>query len=206
MKWSIKIGLSVAVDALVLFALAVVAVLAYVSPPEDDISPCDYPSEFFCINVENRINRQTDGQCAAYAAAYLLRHFGENVNGEELTSEIRRTFGFVSAGSIAAAFVRRGYWAKPYCGNVDTLKQQLANGDPILVFVRIPGDTHYAVVVGYDEQFIYLADSLEENSGTSDARYNRILTTEDFKTIWKTGGMLPDNIYIVVRTAGESYA
>ena len=86
------------------------------------------------------------------------------------------------------------------------MKQQLANGDPILVFVRIPGDTHYAVVVGYDEQFIYLADSLEENSGTSDARYNRIFTTEDFKTIWKTGGLLPDNIYIVVRTAGESYA
>ena len=76
------------------------------------------------------------------------------------------------------------------------MKQRLSEGTPIIVFIRIPGDTHYAVIVGYDEQYMYLADSLAENANASDARYNRVLKTEDFEAVWKTGTLLPDNIYI----------
>jgi len=43
---------------------------------------------------------------------------------------------------------------------------------------------------------MYLVDSLAENANASDARYNRVLTTEDFEAVWKTGTLLPDNIYI----------
>ena len=74
----------------------------------------------------------------------------------------------------------------------------MSEGNPIIVFIRIPGDTHYAVVVGYDEQHIYLADSLAENANASDARYNRVLKAEDFEAVWKTGTPLPDNIYIFI--------
>ncbi len=81
------------------------------------------------------------------------------------------------------------------------MKQRLAEGHPIIVFIRIPGDTHYAVVVGYDEQCIYLVDSLAENANASDTRYNRVLTTGDFEDVWETGTLLPDNIYIIVKTA-----
>ena len=79
------------------------------------------------------------------------------------------------------------------------MKQRLTEGNPIIVFIRIPGDTHYAVVVGYDEQHIYLVDSLAENANASDARYNRVLTTENFEAVWKTGTLLPDNIYITFK-------
>ena len=44
----------------------------------------DYPPEFFCASSENRIDYQTDGKCAAYATAYLLRRFGEDTAGEAL--------------------------------------------------------------------------------------------------------------------------
>ena len=57
----------------------------------------DYPPEFFCVSSENRIDYQTDGKCAAYAAAYLLRRFGEDTDGEALFPELKRTLGFVSA-------------------------------------------------------------------------------------------------------------
>jgi len=196
-----KICLIVVSVAIILFIAVAVGFLAYISPPQDETEAFDYPPEFFCAGAENRIDYQTDGKCAAYAAAYLLRHFGENADGEELFPELKRQFGFVSANSIVNVFEQHGYRAKARHGSVDALKQRLTEGHPIIVFVQIPGDTHYAVVVGYDEQHIYLADSLAKNANASDAQYNRVLTTEDFEAVWKTGTLLPDNIYIVVYMA-----
>ena len=126
-----------------------------------------------------------------------MRHFGEEISGEELFTELKRPFGSSSAKSITDVFEKRGYNAKAYHGSVETLKQKLSEENPIIVFIRIPKDTHYAVVVGYDEKYVYLADSLEENANASDARYNRVLTTEEFESVWKTGTPLPDNIYII---------
>ena len=187
--------------AIVVSIAAAISFLAYISPPKDDVKVFHYPPEFFCTSSENRIDYQTDGKCAAYAAAYLLRHFGENADGETLFPELKRTLGFFSANSIVDVFAQHGYQAKARHGSVDTLKQRLTEGNPIIVFIRIPGDTHYAVIIGYDEQHIYLVDSLAENTNASDARYNRVLTAEDFEAVWKTGTLLPDNIYIVVTAA-----
>jgi len=192
-----KICLTAAMVAIVASIAAAISFLAYISPPRDDIEVFHYPPEFFCASSENRIDYQTDGKCAAYAAAYLLRHLGEDTDGEVLFPELKRTLGFVSANSIADVFERHGYQSKACHGSVDTLKQRLSGGNPIIVFIRIPGDTHYAVVVGYDEQYIYLVDSLAANANASDTRYNRVLTTEDFEAVWKTGMLLPDNIYII---------
>ncbi len=191
-----KICLTIAIIAIAVCVVAGISYLAYISPPKDETEAFDYPSEFFCVNAENRIDYQTDGKCAAYATAYLLRHFGEEADGEKLFSEFKRPFGFVSVRSITDVFEKHGYRAEACRGNVDTLKRRLSEGNPIIVFIRIPGDTHYAVVVGYDEQNIYLADSLAKNADAADERYNRALTTKDFEAVWKTGMLLPDNIYI----------
>ena len=188
--------MTAAMVAIVVSIAAAISFLASISPPRDEVEFFDYPPEFFCEGAGNRIDYQTDGKCAAYAAAYLLRHFGEDADGEALFPELKRTLGFVSANSLVDIFARHGYQTKACHGSVDTLKQRLTEGNPIIVFVQIPGDTHYAVIVGYDEQYIYLVDSLAENANASDARYNRVLTTEDFEAVWKTGTLLPDNIYI----------
>ena len=180
---------------------ASVCFLAYISPPEDEVEFFNYPSEFFCTTEGSRIDYQTDGKCAAYAAAYLLRYFGDKADGEELFSKLKRSLGFVSVNSITDIFERHGYQAEACHGSIDTLKQRLIEGNPIIVFIRIPGDTHYAVVVGYDEQCIYLVDSLAENANASDTRYNRVLTTGAFEDVWETGTLLPANIYIVVKAA-----
>lgn len=191
----------VAMLAVILCIAAAISFLVYISPPKDEVEFYNYPPEFFCESAGNRIDYQTDGKCAAYAAAYLLRHFGEAADGEELFPELKRPFGFVSANSITDVFEQHGYQAKACHGNIDILKQRLAEGHPIIVFIRIPGDTHYAVVVGYDEQCIYLVDSLAENANASDTQYNRVLTTGDFEDVWENGTLLPDNIYIIVKTA-----
>lgn len=189
--------------AIILSIAAAVGFLAYISPPKDEVEAFDYPPEFFCKTEENRIDYQADEKCAAYAAAYLLRQLGEEADGKTLFSEFKRPFGFTSATSITDVFRRHGYQVKACHGSVDTLKQRLTEGNPIIVFLRIPGDTHYAVVVGYDEQHIYLADSLAENANASNAQYNRVLTIKAFADVWKTGTLLPDNIYIVVVKAAN---
>ena len=194
-----KICLTVTLLVILLSVTASVCFLAYISPPRDKVESFHYPSEFFCESAGNRIDYQTDGNCAAYAAAYLLRHFGEETDGETLFPELKRPLGFASANSITEVFARHGYRAKACHGSIDTLKQRLAEGNPIIVFIRVTGDTHYVVVVGYDERHIYLADSLAENANVSGAQYNRVLTTEAFEAVWKTGTLLPDNIYIVVK-------
>ena len=67
--------------AIILSIAAAIRFLAYISPPKDEVEALQYPPAFFCANVGNRIDCQTDGKCAAYAAAYLLRSFGEEADG-----------------------------------------------------------------------------------------------------------------------------
>ena len=191
----------IGVAVFVFFAVGVCAAVCFctINPPKDGIAELNYPSEFFCNGGDNRIDFQTDNNCAAYAAAYVLRGFGEPTDGGKIAPEIRRVFGFVPAKSIVRVFEKHGFSAKAYHGNTDTLKQRLSCGVPIIVFVSVPDDTHYAVVVGYDEQYFYLVDSLPENKNADDTRYNRKLTAGEFERIWKTKTVLSDNIYIVAK-------
>ena len=116
----------------------------------------DYPPEFFCASSENRIDDQTNGKCAAYAAAYLLRGFGEDTDGEVLFPELKRTLGFVSANSIVDVFKWHGYQAKACHGSVDTLKQRLAEENMRRIILR-----------GFRSSFLwyirrYFADGFQE--------------------------------------------
>ena len=194
---SVRRVIGVAVFAF--FAVGVCAAVCFctINPPKDGSAELNYPSGFFCNVVDNRIDFQTDNNCAAYATAYVLRSLGEQTDGEQIAPEIKRIFGFVPAKSIVRVFEKHGFSAKAYRGDTDTLRRRLSEGVPIIVFVSIPNDTHYAVVVGYDARYFYLVDSLPENKNANDTRYNRKLTTEEFERIRKTDTILSDNIYIV---------
>ena len=192
-----RIIISIAVFAFLVVIIGIVFFLAFFNPPKDKITNPNYPSEFFCDGGGTRIDYQTDGNCAAYATAFVLRSLGEKTDGEQIASEIKRLFGFVPAESIVRVFEKHGFSAKAYRGDVDTLKRRLSGGVPVIVFVSIPNDTHYAVVVGYDAQYFYLVDSLPENKNADGNQYNRRLTIEEFEKIWRTDTVLPDNVYIV---------
>ena len=196
------------IAAFALLGLAVGAVFCFVEihPPKDRSTDPNYPLEFFCTGGENRIDDQTDGNCAAYAAAYVLRSLSEQTDGERIAPEMGRIFGFVPAESIVRVLEKHGFSAKAYHGDVDTLKKRLSGGVPVIVFLSIPNDTHYAVVVGYDTQYFYLVDSLPENKNADGTQYNRKLTIEEFEKVWKTDTVLPDNIYIAANRPGGDTA
>lgn len=168
-------------------------------PQKDIIQTDDIPLEFNISIVNNYIDFQTANDCSAYASAYVMRHLGQQITGPELYSDIRRVFGFVPIDSVVRLFQNYGYDAKAYHGDINTMKQRLVSGTPIIAFTRIPDDTHYIVIVGYDDDFIYLADSLSDNSNADGGWYNRKLSTEEFEEIWKTNMYPVENIYIVIR-------
>ena len=62
--------MTAAMVAIVVSIAAAISFLVCISPPRDEVEAFDYPPEFFCASSENRIDYQTDGKCAAYAAAY----------------------------------------------------------------------------------------------------------------------------------------
>lgn len=172
-----------------------------INPQKDNVQNENIPEKFYIINNDNYIDYQSDNQCSAYAVAYVMRHMGKQINGAELHSNIRRVFGFVSPNSVAKFFWEYDYNAKAYHGNISTLKKRISDGVPVIVFVSIPNDTHYVVVVGYDEEYLYLVDSLSENSNVNGKWYNRKISTLEFEKIWNTNTVLSNNIYIVITSA-----
>lgn len=160
--------------------------------------------ESYLIEKNNNYFDYQDGNdCAAFATSYLLRHFGENLQAGDIRKKIKRTFGFVFPPAITNFFKEKGYKEISYSGNLHTLKHELTKCNPVIVLINFKNDTHYAVVVGYDQKNFYLVDSLKENVNVNNPNYNRMLTEEKFKEVWNTNMLLSSNIYIVIKNRKE---
>lgn len=189
----------IAIIAACALALLIAAcVIAAFRPKRDGVQGDSAPASY-SITGGNYIAYQSDGQCSAFAAAYVMRSLGAQISGEELYPDIKRTFGFVSPQSLVKTFAEYGYNAAAYHGDISTLKARVAQGVPVIAFISIPNDTHYVVVTGYDKERIYLADSLPENANAAEPWYNTSVTAEEFAELWRTDTVLPDNVYIVVK-------
>lgn len=185
-----------AVAACIALTVAAVLLIALPRIPQDDISITPI-SEFHIDIGNNYFEQQESDDCAAYASAFVLRHFGDSATGYGLSGELKRSFGFVSADSVVELLESHGCKAAAYSGSFDTLKQRLSDGVPVIVFVQNKGDTHYEVVVGFDEENIYLVDSLSKPATDEGAWYNKKLNNDQFMKIWKTDIYSHYNIYIV---------
>lgn len=152
------------------------------------------------ITKTNYIDYQSDNECAAYACAYVLRHMGIDSDGSELYQDIKRVFGFVPINSLIKILQHNGLNAAAYHGTTDTFKERLCQGTPVIVFTSMPDDddTHYMVAVGYDEEKFYFVDSIQEHANAESDYYNRVLTTNELESLWKTNMYFVDNIYIVI--------
>ena len=127
----------------------------------------------------------------------------DDTHGSELYPDVDRSLGAVLPSNVVRLFRDHGYQAKAYHGTLDTMKKRLSEGTPVIVYLRIPNDTHYAVVTGYDEEHLYLADPMTENANADNKNYNRTMENEDFQNKWKSGFPISDNVYIVATKSAE---
>lgn len=146
----------------------------------------------YVITKKNRIDIQTGYQCSAFSSAFVLRHFGVDVNGEELYQKMPNKIkdGYVYPKGIQNLFPQYGFRVKYCTGNLNALKCEVSKGNPVIVMIRVNAEKnwlHYVPVVGYDERHIFIAESLKELVNCNKKYYNREVNNSEFRKLWNTG-------------------
>lgn len=145
----------------------------------------------FVITKSNRIDFQSGYKCSAFSTAYLFRHWGIEKNGDDLYEIMPNKMknGYVYPKGIQKLLSQYGFQVKYCAGNINTLKNEVSEGNPVIVMIRTYTDKnwlHYVPVVGYDEQYIYIAESLEELVNCEEPYYNRKVAIGEFEKLWDT--------------------
>ncbi|MEG0471013.1 MAG: cysteine peptidase family C39 domain-containing protein [Solibacillus sp.] len=165
-----------------------------------------YPANYL-IQQNNHIDFQSNTECAAFSTAYVLRHFGMEADGEALYTHFpsKTKAGNVYPKGIRTMLRQKGFKTTYYKGNIDTLKYEVSKGNPVIVFIKVRKDSnhlHFVPVVGYDEAYIYLSESLRHLVNGDDHKgYNRKVPLNEFKKLWNVKRIhMPfySNTYIVV--------
>jgi len=169
-------------------------------------------TEQFVITKENRIDMQKGFQCSAFSTAYVLRHFDKEVDGGTLYSVMphKMKSGYVYPKGVYDMLRSYGMKVK-YCrGNLNALKVDLQKGNPVIVMIRVQKDKdwlHYVPVVGFDEEHVFLAESLSELINCKNVLYNRRLRNEEFMQLWNTAMLKQPfykNTYFVAESKSET--
>ncbi|MCQ4088382.1 cysteine peptidase family C39 domain-containing protein [Saccharibacillus sp. JS10] len=186
-------------------ALAAAIPYYYALPKKDEIEVGDLPQRFL-IDTPNRTDFQPNTECAAFSSAYVLRHFGVEAEGRELYRGFPRKLldGTVDPKGILALFRKKGYNATFYRGTVDTLKKRVSLGVPVIAFIKVFPDkryAHFAPVVGYDADHLYLAESLKHKANAKESLYNRSLPIAELDQLWRTNPFYKQS-YIVIEKEG----
>ncbi len=145
--------------------------------------------QHFLIEGNNHSEVQGKCECAGFSSAYVYRHFGMDANGMDIYEKMpcKGPKGYVYCKGIVKLAKRNGFRARLRTGNLSSLKNAVARGNPVIVMLRTKkGATglHYVPVVGYDEEHIYLMDSVVGNRNEVTPYYNRKLTIAEFKKLW----------------------
>ncbi len=171
------------------FWVTVVNIILYGLPIPKVIRKCKQKA--YMINSNNRFEYQQASDCSGYSTAYVFRHLGIDIDGPSAYKQIlfKLWRGSVSGMGIILLCLKYKVKVLLRIGNIEALKDSVCKGIPVLVFTRtVVGSRwlHYITVVGFDEEFIYTADSLKENTNSENALYNRKIPVSDFKKIWMT--------------------
>lgn len=145
----------------------------------------------YLIDSKNRIDYQHGSDCSGYSSAFVFRHLGIDIDGITAYEQIpfKLPGGSVTSMGIILLCIRYKVKVKFRIGNLEALKDSLCKGNPIVVLTRIDVGSkwlHYITVVGFDEEYIYVVDSLEENKNCDSEFYNRRILVDDFKKMWHT--------------------
>lgn len=159
----------------------------------------------FVITKKNRIDIQNGYKCSAFSTAYVLRHWDIESDGDSIYEVIpgKMKEGYVYPNGILRLLSQYGFKVKYCAGNITTLKNEVSKGNPVIVMIRVQADKdwlHYVPIVGYDEQYIFIAESLEDFVNCDEQYYNRKIAIREFEKLWNTSMLkMPfyRNTYIV---------
>lgn len=176
------------------------------------------PPREYMICRRNRMDTQSGPSCSGYAGAFVLRHLGLQARGEELYQIMpgKMKKGAVHPRGLVKLLNQKlaetplpdgkKYHAQYCCGSLRQLKYEVSLGIPVIVFIKTRPDRrwlHFVPIVGYDEEYVYIAESLESLRNVRALNYNRRISTKEFRRLWNTRMIdmpLIRNTYIAVRS------
>lgn len=165
--------------------------------PSNDKIKSDHPNQYF-VQGHSYFELQGYNQCAGYSSAYFMRANGIDIDGEAAYANMNLSFlnGYIMPQSVLDTFQDYGLDVRLYRGDLDSLKTRVAQGMPVVTLI---GQSiywqHYINVVGFDQDNIYLYDSL--NAGDNGG-YNRIMSNADFEAYWDNAIPFFSNVYFVL--------
>ena len=180
------------VKVIIIFILSVILTFAMILCGQEVFYRVKSPSEYM-ITTKNEIQKQYRYECGAYSAAYVLRSLGEDVDSKEFydSLEPKGKDGSVPYEAMSAGVERYGYKLESGMISLAALKYEVSKGVPVIVGMEIaPGNSllHFLPIVGYDDEYIYAAESVGIYANEKSDHYNRKIRTDIFKELWKTDG------------------
>lgn len=176
----------------IILLLGVILTVALIFGGQELFYRVNAPSEYM-ITTENEIQKQYRYECGAYSTAYVLRSLGEDVDSKEFydSLEPKGKDGSVPYEAMQAGVERYGYELESGMISLAALKYEISRGVPVIVGMEIaPGNSllHFLPIVGYDDEYIYAAESVGIYANEKGDHYNRKIKTDTFKELWKTDG------------------
>lgn len=176
----------------IIFLLGVILTVALIFGGQELFYRVNAPSEYM-ITTENEIQKQYRYECGAYSTAYVLRSLGEDVDSKEFydSLEPKGKDGSVPYEAMQAGVERYGYELESGMISLAALKYEISRGVPVIVGMEIaPGNSllHFLPIVGYDDEYIYAAESVGIYANEKGDHYNRKIKTDTFMELWKTDG------------------
>ncbi len=172
--------------------------------PEAYVNKHDHPSSFV-IYPNPKPDTQSGNECAACSSAYLLRFYGEDVDG--MTLYHQPTFpckyddgAYPKCFKVFFEEQRSNYTAEYYTGTIDDLKNAISKGIPVIALVSTGKTLHYVPVVGYDETHFFIQDSVEKYRNAADKEaYNESIEIETFDMMWNIPIESCQRLFVVVK-------
>lgn len=172
--------------------------------PEAYVNKHDHPSSFV-IYPNPKPDTQSGNECAACSSAYLLRFYGEDVDG--MTLYHQPTFpckyddgAYPKCFKVLFEEQRSTYTADYYTGTTDDLKNAISKGIPVIALVSTGKTLHYVPVVGYDETHFFIQDSVEKYRNAADKEaYNESVDIETFDKMWNIPIESCQRLFVVVK-------
>ena len=164
----------------------------------------DHPSSYI-ISPNPVPDTQTGNECAACSSAYLLRFYGENIDGVSLYQQPSFPCKY-DEGAYPKCFKilfekqYKNYTAEYYTGTTEDLKDAISQGIPVITLLFKGKTLHYVPVVGYDETHFFIQDSVEKYRNITDNKaYNESVDIDTFDKSWNIPIESCQRLFVVVK-------
>ena len=155
-------------------------------------------AESFTISPMPAAESQEHNECGAMSSAFVLRFYGEDAKGLDIYGKIeeKNPDGTINPKPLKNFWDKMlGYKMNVFNGDAAALKSAVSRNIPVIVLINCPGGWHYVPVVGYDQRFVYIQDSVPSFRNSGGGVCNRKESWKDFEALWNV--VLPNSDHLM---------